>query len=149
MIRGVHTMFYSSQAEALRAFIRDNRGFPCTVVGGGSLIYANVMLRKDPATFAADGLPLAPADLERHYDAVHAMQRAERYPWADRTPKTRALLDAARVAGLRAERPPLAGAQFARWDVSALASVTPSPRHPASRPAHSAIRIVFEMPSLN
>ena len=36
------------------------------------------------------------------------MQRAERYPWADRTPKTRALLDAARSAGLSAERPPLA-----------------------------------------
>ena len=77
-------------------------------LGGGSLIYANVMLRKDPETFAADGLPLAPADLDRHYDAVHAMQRAERYPWADRTPKTRALLDAARIAGLSAERPPLA-----------------------------------------
>jgi cholesterol oxidase len=77
-------------------------------LGGGSLIYANVMLRKDPATFAADGLPMEPADLDRHYDAVHAMQRAERYPWADRTPKTRALLDAAHGAGLSAERPPLA-----------------------------------------
>jgi cholesterol oxidase len=77
-------------------------------LGGGSLIYANVMLRKDPETFAADGLPLAPADLDGPYDAVHTMQRAERYPWADRTPKTRALLDAARSAGLSAERPPLA-----------------------------------------
>ena len=28
-------------------------------LGGGSLIYANVILRKDPATFAADGLPPA------------------------------------------------------------------------------------------
>ena len=77
-------------------------------LGGGSLIYANVMLRKDPDTFAADGLPLEPAELDAHYDAVHAMQRAERYPWADRTPKTRALLDAARIARLSAERPPLA-----------------------------------------
>ncbi len=77
-------------------------------LGGGSLIYANVMLRKDPDTFAADGLPLEPADLDAHYDTVHAMQHAERYPWADRTPKTRALLDAARIAGLSAERPPLA-----------------------------------------
>jgi cholesterol oxidase len=77
-------------------------------VGGGSLIYANVMLRKDPATFAADGLPLEPGELAAHYDAVEEMQRAERYPWADRTPKTRALLDAAALAGLRAERPPLA-----------------------------------------
>ena len=39
MIRGVHTMFYSSQAEALRAFIRDRLGFPCTDVGGGWLIF--------------------------------------------------------------------------------------------------------------
>jgi cholesterol oxidase len=77
-------------------------------LGGGSLIYANVMLRKDPETFAADGLPLAPGELDGHYDTVHAMQHAERYPWADRTPKTRALLDAARLAGLSAERPPLA-----------------------------------------
>jgi catechol 2,3-dioxygenase-like lactoylglutathione lyase family enzyme len=39
MIRGVHTMFYSSQAEATRAFIRDKLGFPCTDVGGGWLIF--------------------------------------------------------------------------------------------------------------
>jgi cholesterol oxidase len=77
-------------------------------LGGGSLIYANVMLRKDPATFAADGLPIEPGELDAHYDAVAAMQRAKPYPWADRTPKTRALLDAAALAGLEAERPPLA-----------------------------------------
>ena len=35
MIRGVHTMFYSSQAEAMRAFIRDKLGFPFTDVGEG------------------------------------------------------------------------------------------------------------------
>ena len=39
MIRGVHTMFYSSEAEALRTFIRDSLGFPCTDVGGGWLIF--------------------------------------------------------------------------------------------------------------
>lgn len=39
MITGVHTMFYSSQPEALRAFIRDKLGFPCTDVGGGWLIF--------------------------------------------------------------------------------------------------------------
>lgn len=39
MIRGVHTMFYSSQPEALRAFIRDKLGFPCTDVGDGWLIF--------------------------------------------------------------------------------------------------------------
>ena len=39
MIRGVHTMFYSSEPEALRAFLRDKLGFPATDVGEGWLIF--------------------------------------------------------------------------------------------------------------
>ena len=39
MIRGVHAMFYSSQAEQLRAFLRDKLGFPFTDVGAGWLIF--------------------------------------------------------------------------------------------------------------
>ncbi len=39
MITGVHTMFYSSEPEALRAFIRDKLQFPCTDVGEGWLIF--------------------------------------------------------------------------------------------------------------
>ncbi len=39
MIRGVHTMFYSSEPEALRAFFRDKLGFPAHDVGGGWLIF--------------------------------------------------------------------------------------------------------------
>ena len=39
MIRGVHTMFYSSEPDALRAFLRDKLGFPATDVGGGWLIF--------------------------------------------------------------------------------------------------------------
>jgi hypothetical protein len=39
MIRGVHTMFYTSDAEGLRKFIRDKLGFPATDVGGGWLIF--------------------------------------------------------------------------------------------------------------
>ena len=39
MIRGVHTMFYSSEPEAFRAFIRDKLGFAATDVGGGWLIF--------------------------------------------------------------------------------------------------------------
>ena len=39
MIRGVHTMFYSSAPEKLRAFIRDKLGFPHTDVGEGWLIF--------------------------------------------------------------------------------------------------------------
>src|SRR5262245_15918714 len=39
MIKGVHTMFYSSQPDALRAFLRDKLGFPYTDVGEGWLIF--------------------------------------------------------------------------------------------------------------
>src|SRR2546421_11896989 len=39
MIRGVHTMFYTSKPEELRAFIRDTLGFSATDVGGGWLIF--------------------------------------------------------------------------------------------------------------
>ena len=39
MIRGMHAMFYSSQAEALRTFLRDKLGLPATDVGGGWLIF--------------------------------------------------------------------------------------------------------------
>src|SRR5437016_4392395 len=39
MIRGVHTMFYSSDAAGLRAFLRDKLGLPATDIGGGWLIF--------------------------------------------------------------------------------------------------------------
>jgi catechol 2,3-dioxygenase-like lactoylglutathione lyase family enzyme len=39
VIRGVHAMFYSSDAEALRAFLRDKLGFRGTDVGDGWLIF--------------------------------------------------------------------------------------------------------------
>lgn len=39
MIRGVHTMFYTSEPDALRAFFRDKLGFPAHDVGGGWLIF--------------------------------------------------------------------------------------------------------------
>ena len=39
MIRGVHTMFYTSEPEELRAFLRDKLGLPATDVGDGWLIF--------------------------------------------------------------------------------------------------------------
>ena len=39
MIRGMHAMFYSSEAAALRAFLRDKLGLPGTDVGEGWLIF--------------------------------------------------------------------------------------------------------------
>ena len=74
-------------------------------LGGGSLIYANVMLRKPPETFG--GWPLDHEALEPHYERVLAMQRPVRYPY-DSTPKTLAFEQAAAAVGLEVERPPLA-----------------------------------------
>jgi catechol 2,3-dioxygenase-like lactoylglutathione lyase family enzyme len=39
MIRGVHTMYYSSDPDGTRAFLRDVIGFPATDVGEGWLIF--------------------------------------------------------------------------------------------------------------
>lgn len=39
MIKGMHAMFYTSEAEALRAFIRDKLRLPHTDVGHGWLIF--------------------------------------------------------------------------------------------------------------
>jgi cholesterol oxidase len=98
-------------------------------LGGGSLIYANVMLRKDAETFAGDEherWPVSYEDLAPHYEAVEAMQGATPYPdgaepYAS-TPKTVALLDAAARLGLDAFRPNLA--------VTFAANGTPVPGAP-------------------
>jgi hypothetical protein len=39
MIKGVHTMFYSSQPEELREFLRDKLEFKATDIGDGWLIF--------------------------------------------------------------------------------------------------------------
>ena len=39
MIKGMHAMFYCSEAEALREFFRDKLGLPATDVGEGWLIF--------------------------------------------------------------------------------------------------------------
>ena len=58
MIKGVHTMFYSSEEQALREFIRDKLGLPGTDVGGGWLIFdlPEADMGCHPAN-AADGKP--------------------------------------------------------------------------------------------
>ena len=39
MIRGMHAMFYSAEAAALRALLKDKLGLPATDVGDGWLIF--------------------------------------------------------------------------------------------------------------
>lgn len=77
-------------------------------LGGGSLIYANVLLRMPEPWF--DGWPLRYDDLEKHYEAVETMLGATRYPQAlhSRTPKTEAFLQGTRGAGLSPFFPKLA-----------------------------------------
>jgi cholesterol oxidase len=87
-------------------------------LGGGSLIYANVLLRKDERWFVTDDpagyehWPVTRADLEPHYDAVEEVLRPQRYPVEHspyrETPKTLAYARAAERLGLDHRYPPLA-----------------------------------------
>jgi cholesterol oxidase len=90
-------------------------------LGGGSLIYANVLLRKDEHWFVQDdplphggfeSWPVTRADLDPHYDEVERMLGATPYPLEvapyAATRKTRAMQDAAAELGLPWQLPPLA-----------------------------------------
>jgi catechol 2,3-dioxygenase-like lactoylglutathione lyase family enzyme len=71
MIRGVHTMFYSSEPEALRAFLRDKLRFPCTDVGEGWLIFD--MPEADMGCHPADpahGAPSGTHDISFYCDDI-------------------------------------------------------------------------------
>ena len=73
MIRGVHTMFYSSRPEELRAFIRDKLGFPATDVGGGWLIFdlPEAEMGCYPAD-PADGQPSGTPHISFYCDDIQA-----------------------------------------------------------------------------
>ncbi|WP_433337248.1 GMC oxidoreductase [Spirillospora sp. CA-294931] len=89
-------------------------------LGGGSLIYANVLLRKDERWFVHEELPggghsywpITREDLDPHYDAVEKMIDPTPYPLDrapyDDTPKAHAMQDAAAELGLDYSLPPLA-----------------------------------------
>ena len=58
-------------------------------LGGGSLVYANVMLRKEEKWFVKEDIhhggyeywPVTRADLDPHYDRVEKMMHAQQYPF--------------------------------------------------------------------
>ncbi|HEX5781233.1 MAG TPA: GMC family oxidoreductase [Solirubrobacteraceae bacterium] len=89
-------------------------------LGGGSLIYANVFLRKDEKWFVQEDVndggweywPVNRDDLEPHYDRVEQMIGLQRYPFEhepySRTPKTNAFKYATEQQGLEWFLPPLA-----------------------------------------
>ena len=76
MIRGVHTMFYSSDADATRAFLRDVLRFPCTDVGGGWLIFdlPEADMGCHPAADTAEageGAPAGTPHISFYCDDIH------------------------------------------------------------------------------
>lgn len=108
--RGTHGMFNVWSFSGIEALVAAG-------LGGGSLIYANVLLRKPAAWFAEDHdgrrpWPVSRDDLDPHYDRVEARMNVQRYPFEHRpysgTRKTAALKEAAGRLGLDWERPPLA-----------------------------------------
>ena len=76
MIKGVHTMFFSSQPEALREFLRDKLGFDSfTDVGGGWLIFD--LPEADMGVHPADssgshGQPAGTHDVSFYCDDIQA-----------------------------------------------------------------------------
>ena len=95
---------------------RGLEGIVSSGLGGGSLIYANVLLRKDENWFVQESpvpgggyesWPFRRRDLDPYYDAAEEMLRPVPYPYQD-TPKTLAMETAARALGLSITRPPIA-----------------------------------------
>jgi len=102
---GLHGMFNMWSFDNIDAICASG-------LGGGSLIYANVLLRKDEDWFVReepghgswrDGYeywPVTRAELDPHYDRVERMMNVQKYPLDqapyDKTLKTLAFRDAAR-----------------------------------------------------
>lgn len=106
---GLHGMFNLWSFDNIDAIVASG-------LGGGSLIYANVLLRKDEDWFVReqrgrgswkDGYeywPVTRSDLDPHYDRVERMMNVQQYPLGqdpyDKTLKTLAFRDAAQKLGL-------------------------------------------------
>jgi len=75
VIKGVHTMFHSSQPEALRAFLRDKLQLPHCDVGGGWLIFQvpEADMGVHPSQeLEPDGRPSGTHDISFYCDDIHA-----------------------------------------------------------------------------
>lgn len=128
---GLHGLFNIWSFKGIEAVVSSG-------LGGGSLIYANVLIRKDERWFvndhAKDGSvwswPISRADLDPHYDAVERMLSATPFPFGAAgydTPKTAAMRDAAQRLDLDWQLPNLA-VTFARDGSDPARSETiPSP----------------------
>jgi catechol 2,3-dioxygenase-like lactoylglutathione lyase family enzyme len=70
MIRGMHAMFYSSQAEALRAFFRDKLGLAATDVGDGWMIFDAPEADLGVHPLEADGPTSGTSDVSFYCDNI-------------------------------------------------------------------------------
>ena len=85
-------------------------------LGGGSLIYANVLLRKPEKWFVKEDLaqggyehwPVTREELDPHYDTAEIMLGGQEYPFEAITPKTRALRGVGEALGREFILPKLA-----------------------------------------
>jgi cholesterol oxidase len=110
---GLHGLFDLWSFSGLDALVSSG-------LGGGSLIYANVLLRKDEKWFVpperpgpgGESWPITRADLEEHYVRAEKMIGVHQYPLEhepySRTPKTLAFKAAAESLGQHWFLPPLA-----------------------------------------
>ena len=111
--RGLRGMYHYWSFRGIDALVSSG-------LGGGSLIYANVLIRKDEKWFVQEDVdeggyeywPVTREDLDPHYDRVEKMLAPQRYPMEHEpyksTPKTLAFLEAARRNGLETFHPNLA-----------------------------------------
>jgi len=110
---GLYGMFNVWSFEGINAVVSSG-------LGGGSLIYANVLLRKEEKWFVKEDLhnggyeywPVTRADLDPHYDRVEKMMNGQQYPFDqppyNKTSKTIAFKKAAEQLHLDWSLPKLA-----------------------------------------
>jgi predicted enzyme related to lactoylglutathione lyase len=68
----MHAMFYSSQPEALRMFVRDKLGLACTDIGEGWLIFDVPEADLGVHPSKSGDPPSGTADLSFYCDDIHA-----------------------------------------------------------------------------
>jgi cholesterol oxidase len=128
---GLYGMFNAWSFKHLGALVSSG-------LGGGSLIYANVLMRKPEKWFVKEDLtqpdsyeywPVTRADLDPHYDRAEEMLNGQRYPFVDTTLKTAAFRDVGKELGREFILPKLA-ITFANKGEEAAVGVPIEEDHP-------------------
>ncbi len=110
-------------------------------VGGGSLIYANVLLRMEPSWFRSIGVdgverpwPITRADLDPFYEMAESVLGAQTYPFDQpeyaNVPKVKAFRDAATACSMKAEPVKLAVTFANKGKPAAPGEIITGPRNP-------------------